>query len=151
MTLTALVAVGVLAGLTWLERPSPRRPPVLPYVAAGLAALVKGPVGVALIAAPLALVALMQRPRPALAELGLGRGIALVAGLVLVLYLSLALLESDGPAFLVTSSAHVDEVERALGSRAHVWQATARRRLYGNIVPRPCPGAGGDESGAPVR
>src|SRR5881409_3688271 len=37
MTLTACVAIGVLAGLAWLERPAPRRPPLVPYVAAGVA------------------------------------------------------------------------------------------------------------------
>jgi len=47
--------------------------------------------------------------------------------------------ESDGPAFLVTSRAHVDEVEHALGPSAHVWHATRRRRLYAN---RPPPGNG---------
>src|SRR5437773_1053110 len=46
MTLTACVTVGVLGGLSWLERPAPRRAPLVPYVAAGLGLLVKGPLAV---------------------------------------------------------------------------------------------------------
>src|SRR5438552_3034844 len=74
MTLTACVTVGVLGGLSWLERPAPRRAPLVPYVAAGLGLLVKGPLAVLLVAGPLALAALVQRPRPRVAELGLVRG-----------------------------------------------------------------------------
>src|SRR5438876_58651 len=64
MTLTACVTVGVLAGLAWLERPAPRRGPLAPYVAAGLGLVVKGPLALVLVAGPLALAALVQRPRP---------------------------------------------------------------------------------------
>src|SRR5881296_2437830 len=49
MTLTACVTVGVLGGLSWLERPAPRRAPLAPYVAAGLGLLVKGPLAVLLV------------------------------------------------------------------------------------------------------
>jgi hypothetical protein len=43
--------------------------------------------------------------------------------------------QGDGPAFLVTTSRHVAEVEATLGARAVLWQATPRRRLYGNRPP----------------
>src|SRR4029453_2603491 len=45
MTLSACVATGVLAGLAWLERAAPRGRPIVPYLAAAAATLVKGPVG----------------------------------------------------------------------------------------------------------
>src|SRR5436309_9235486 len=80
MTLTACVALGVLAGLAWLDSPSPRRRLLLPYVFAAFGVLVKGPLAIALVAGPLAIAALVHRPRPALAELGLGRGILIVVG-----------------------------------------------------------------------
>src|SRR5581483_1876221 len=93
MTVTACIAVGVLAGLAWMEHPEPRRPPIAPYVAAGLGTLVKGPIGAALIAGPLVLAALARRPRPAVGGLGLGRGIALTAGIAAVLYVPLAIFD----------------------------------------------------------
>src|SRR5216110_765065 len=61
MTLTACVTVGVLGGLAWLERPAPRRAPLVSYVAAGLGLLVKGPLALVLVAGPLALAALVER------------------------------------------------------------------------------------------
>src|SRR5690349_18187773 len=61
MALTACVAAGVLSGLAWLDRPAPRRPPLAPYVAAGLGMLVKGPLAAVLVLGPLGLAALMRR------------------------------------------------------------------------------------------
>src|SRR5205809_567554 len=63
MTLTACVTVGVLGGLAWLERPAPRRAPLVSYVAAGLGLLVKGPLALVLVAGPLALAARDPRRR----------------------------------------------------------------------------------------
>jgi 4-amino-4-deoxy-L-arabinose transferase-like glycosyltransferase len=98
MTLTLFVTLGVLGGLAWLERPLPRRPPLLPYVAMGLGTLVKGPIAGLLVAGPLVLAGLVRRPRPGLRELGLLRG-ALVAGaIVAALYVPAALLD---PSYLV--------------------------------------------------
>src|SRR2546428_5211120 len=81
MTLTACLTVGVLAGLAWLERPAPRRGPLAPYVAAGLGLVVKGPLALLLVAGPLALAALVQRPPPRVRDLGLARGTLVVAPL----------------------------------------------------------------------
>jgi 4-amino-4-deoxy-L-arabinose transferase-like glycosyltransferase len=94
MTLTACVTAGVLAGLAWLDRPRPGRPPLAPFVAAGLGTLVKGPVAAALVAGPLALAVLTRRPRPALAELGLGRGLAVAAAITALFYVPLGLLDA---------------------------------------------------------
>lgn len=84
MTLTACVTFGVLAGLAWLDRAPPRPPPLVPYVAAALGMLVKGPIALVLVGGPLALAVLARRPRPELRELGLVRG-ALVVGVVTAL------------------------------------------------------------------
>jgi len=93
MTLTACVALGVLAGLAWLDRQPPRRRPVLPYVFAALGALVKGPVAIALVGGPLALAALVHRPRPAFGELGLGRGVLIVLAITLLVCAPVAVLD----------------------------------------------------------
>jgi 4-amino-4-deoxy-L-arabinose transferase-like glycosyltransferase len=93
MTLTACLALGVLAGLAWLDRPPPRRPPLLPYIAAGLGTLVKGPLAVALVAGPLLLAALARRPRPSAGELGLARGLAIAVALAALLYVPVGLLD----------------------------------------------------------
>jgi len=93
MALTALVTVGVLSGLAWLERPAPRRAPLLPYVAAGLGVLVKGPVAAVLVAGPLLLAALARGPRPAWRELGLPRGLAIVLAIAAAVYVPVALLD----------------------------------------------------------
>jgi len=103
MTLTACVTASVLAGLAWLERPPPRRPPLGPYVGAGLGMLVKGPIAAALIAGPLALAALVRQPRPAPRELGLARGIAIAGALAALLYAPLALLDASYLAGLVAT------------------------------------------------
>jgi 4-amino-4-deoxy-L-arabinose transferase-like glycosyltransferase len=95
MTLTACVTVGVLAGLAWLERPAPRRGPLVPYVAAGLGLLVKGPLAVLLVAGPLALAALVQRPRARVAELGVVRGTLVVVALGALLYVPVGLLDAS--------------------------------------------------------
>jgi len=95
MTLTACVTVGVLGGLSWLERPAPRRAPLVPYVAAGLGLLVKGPLALLLVAGPLALAALVQRPRPRVAELGLVRGTLAVVALGALLYVPAGLLDAS--------------------------------------------------------
>src|SRR2546422_2140242 len=95
MTLTACVTVGVLGGLSWLERPAPRRAPLVPYVAAGLGLLVKGPLAVLLVAGPLALAAIVQRPRPRVAELGMGRGTLAVVALGALLYVPVGLLDAS--------------------------------------------------------
>src|SRR5437899_5242083 len=95
MTLTACVTVGVLGGLSWLERPAPRRAPLVPYVAAGLGLLVKGPLALLLVAGPLALAALVQRPRPRVAELGLVRGTLAVVALGALLYVPVGLLDAS--------------------------------------------------------
>jgi 4-amino-4-deoxy-L-arabinose transferase-like glycosyltransferase len=93
MTLTALVVIGVLAGLAWLDRAPPRRPPLAPWICAGLGTLVKGPVAIALVAGPLLLAALVRRPRPALRELGLVRGALVLIAIVAVLYVPTSLLD----------------------------------------------------------
>src|SRR5881628_3807072 len=97
MTLTACVTVGVLGGLSWLERPAPRRAPLVPYVAAGLGLLVKGPLAVLLVAGPLALAALVQRPRPRVVELGLVRGTLAVVALGALLRRPAGLLAAPSP------------------------------------------------------
>src|SRR5207244_12430546 len=73
MTFTACVTLGVLAGLAWLERPPPRRPPLMPYVAAAAGTLVKGPLAVLLVAGPVGLAALARGPRAASPGPGPGR------------------------------------------------------------------------------
>src|SRR5213595_3669808 len=104
MTLTACVTVGVLGGLAWLERPAPRRAPLAPYVAAGLGLLVKGPLALVLVAGPLALAALVERPRPRLGELGLERGVLTVVALGALLWVPVGLLDpSYLSAFAVTN------------------------------------------------
>jgi 4-amino-4-deoxy-L-arabinose transferase-like glycosyltransferase len=104
MTLTACIATGVLAGLAWLERPRPRRPPLAPYVAAALGTLVKGPLAAVLVAGPLVLAAAVQRPRPRLAELGLVRGLLVLGGLVAAFWTVVALLDpSYAERFLTTN------------------------------------------------
>jgi 4-amino-4-deoxy-L-arabinose transferase-like glycosyltransferase len=104
VTLTACVVIGVLAGLDWLDRPSPRRPPLAPWVLAGLGTLVKGPVAIALVAGPLVLAGLVHRPRPALRELGLVRGVLVLAAVAAVLYVPMAVLDpSYLHAFLATN------------------------------------------------
>src|SRR5947208_2640983 len=104
MTLTACVTVGVLGGLAWLERPAPRRAPLVSYVAAGLGLLVKGPLALVLVAGPLALAALVERPRPRLGELGLERGTLTVVALGALLWVPVGLLDpSYLSAFAVTN------------------------------------------------
>ena len=90
MTLTACVAVGVLAGLAWLDRPPPRRPPLVPYIAAAVGMLVKGPIALVLVGGPLALAVLARPPRPAVRELGLGRGAFLVAAVAALVWIPVA-------------------------------------------------------------
>src|SRR5438034_1375775 len=104
MTLTACVTVGVLGGLAWLERPAPRRAPLVSYVVAGLGLLVKGPLALVLVAGPLALAALVERPRPRLGELGLERGMLTVVALGALLWVPVGLLDpSYLSAFAVTN------------------------------------------------
>jgi 4-amino-4-deoxy-L-arabinose transferase-like glycosyltransferase len=95
MTLTACVTVGVLAGLAWLDRPPPRRPPLVPYLAAALGMLVKGPVALALVGGPLALAAIVRRPRPALHELGFARGASLVAVVAALVWIPVAFFDAS--------------------------------------------------------
>src|SRR5213594_4244829 len=95
MTLTACVTVGVLSGLAWLERPAPRRGPLAPYVAAGLGLVVKGPLALVLVAGPLALAALVQRPRPRVRDLGLVRGTLVVVALGALLWVPVGLLDAS--------------------------------------------------------
>jgi 4-amino-4-deoxy-L-arabinose transferase-like glycosyltransferase len=93
MTLTACATVGVLAGVAWLDRPPPCRPPLAPYVVAGAGMLVKGPIAVVLVAGPLLIAAAVRRKRPTLAELGLVRGIAVMAAVAAALYGPVAVLD----------------------------------------------------------
>ena len=95
MTFTACVTLGVLAGLAWLERPPPRRPPFVPYVAAAAGTLVKGPLAVLLVAGPLGLAALTRRPRPTWRELGFARGIAAGGAIVALVVVPMALLDPE--------------------------------------------------------
>jgi 4-amino-4-deoxy-L-arabinose transferase-like glycosyltransferase len=101
MTLTTCVTVGVLGGLAWIERPTPRRPPLLPYVAAAGGTLVKGPLAGVLVAGPLLIAAWLHRPRPTLREMGLGRGLAVAALIIAALYVPAAALDPDFPRYLV--------------------------------------------------
>jgi 4-amino-4-deoxy-L-arabinose transferase-like glycosyltransferase len=93
MTFTACVTLGVLAGLAWLDRPAPRPPPRAPFVAAAAAVLVKGPLGLVLVAGPLLLAAIGRRPRPTLRELDPGPGILIFAGIVLLGFAPIAFLD----------------------------------------------------------
>src|SRR5262249_12131231 len=95
MTFAAFVTAAVLAGLAWLERPQPRRPPVLPWIAAGLATLVKGPLAFVLIGAPLVVATALRRDRPTLRELGLLRGSAIVVALVAPVLVAAAVVDPD--------------------------------------------------------
>jgi 4-amino-4-deoxy-L-arabinose transferase-like glycosyltransferase len=105
MTFTAFVTAGVLAGLAWLERSPPRRPPLLTYAAAGLATLVKGPLAFVLIGAPLLAAMALRRQRPTLRELGLVRGTAIVVALVAPLVVAVAVLDpSYVTAFAATNA-----------------------------------------------
>lgn len=79
MVLTAVVTPGVLAGLAWLDAPSPRPPLRAPYLAAALAVLVKGPIGAILVVLPLLAAMFASATRPAWRELGLGRGLIVFA------------------------------------------------------------------------
>lgn len=45
------------------------------------------------------------------------------------------LFAGDEPVFLVTGRRHFQEIEDALGDRAHRWHGTVRRRLYANRPP----------------
>jgi 4-amino-4-deoxy-L-arabinose transferase-like glycosyltransferase len=93
MVLTACVVAGVLAGLAWLDRPPPRRPRLAPWIAAGLGMLVKGPLAAVLVLGPLGAAALLHRPRPAVAELGLVRGLAVAVAIAALLYGPVAVLD----------------------------------------------------------
>jgi 4-amino-4-deoxy-L-arabinose transferase-like glycosyltransferase len=104
MTLTVCVVVGVLAGLAWLDRGPPRRPPLVPYLAAALATLVKGPLGAVLVLGPLALALLLRRPRPRFGELGLVRGVALAGLVVAAFWLPVALLDASYATRFVTTN-----------------------------------------------
>ncbi len=104
MTLSACVAAGVLAGLAWLERSPPRGRPLVPYLAAGAATLVKGPVGAVLVAGPLLLAGVLRRPRPALGELGLVRGLALFSAIVALFWVPVALLDPSYLAGFTTTN-----------------------------------------------
>ena len=95
MVLTACVTLGVLGGLAWLERPAPRGAPLVPYVAAGLGLLVKGPLALVLVVGPLALAALVERPWPRLRDLGLGRGALVVGALGALLWVPVGLLDGS--------------------------------------------------------
>jgi 4-amino-4-deoxy-L-arabinose transferase-like glycosyltransferase len=93
MTLSACVAVGVLAGLAWLDRPGGRRMPLLPFVAAGLGTLVKGPIAVVLTMGPLALAWALARPRPTPSAARLLAGFATTAAIAAALYGPMAQLD----------------------------------------------------------
>jgi len=95
MVFTLFVSAGVLAGLAWLERSPPRRPPVLTYAAAGLATLVKGPLGFVLIGAPLVAAVVLRRERLALRELGLVRGTLIVVAIIAPFVVAAAVLDPD--------------------------------------------------------
>jgi 4-amino-4-deoxy-L-arabinose transferase-like glycosyltransferase len=105
MALTACIVAGVLAGLAWLERPPPRRPPLAPWLAAGAGTLVKGPLAAALVLGPLALAAATRRPRPTFAELRCGRGLLVAGAIVALLYvLPLALFDPGYLAAFATTN-----------------------------------------------
>src|SRR5207244_5494420 len=76
-------------------RPAPRGGRVGPYGATGLGLLVKGPLAVLLVAGPLALAAIVQRPRPRVAELGMVRGTLVVVALGALLYVPVGLLDAS--------------------------------------------------------
>jgi len=95
MTLTACLTVGVLAGLAWLDRAPPRRPPLTPYVAAALGTLVKGPLAAVLVAGPLVLAGVARHPRPAWRELGLARGLLVAVALVALFWVPVGLLDAS--------------------------------------------------------
>jgi 4-amino-4-deoxy-L-arabinose transferase-like glycosyltransferase len=93
MTLTACVAIGVLAGLAWLERPDGRRMPLVPWVAAGLGTLVKGPIALVLTLGPLALAWALARPRPRIGAARLLLGILTATAIAAALFVPVALLD----------------------------------------------------------
>ena len=95
MTLTACIAVGVLAGLAWLEHPEGRRAPLLPWIAAGLGTLVKGPIAFVLVLGPLAIAWMIGRPHPRLRDLRLVSGLVTALAIAATLYVPVALLDES--------------------------------------------------------
>jgi 4-amino-4-deoxy-L-arabinose transferase-like glycosyltransferase len=93
MVLTACVTLGVLTGLAWLEAPSPRRRLTGPYIAAALAVLVKGPIGIVLVAVPLGLAGVVSRAAVGWRELSLVRGFVIMVVLVGLPSLAIATLD----------------------------------------------------------
>jgi 4-amino-4-deoxy-L-arabinose transferase-like glycosyltransferase len=93
MALTASVVVGVLTGLAWLDRPPPRRRLRAPYVAAAVATLLKGPLGAVLALGPIAIAAVLRRPRPTWRELGLVPGLAIAGALVALFWVTVWFLD----------------------------------------------------------
>src|SRR5581483_3063270 len=119
MTFSVCVTAGVLAGLAWLERPAPRRAPLAPYAAAAAGTLVKGPLAIVLVAGPLAIAGALRRPRPSLDELGLVRGLGLVAVVVAAVLAPIALLDPSTALGLV--AAHTRRFGAASPHAAPVW------------------------------
>ncbi len=95
MTLTACIAVGVLAGLAWLEHAGNGRAPLLPWITAGLGTVVKGPIALVLVLGPLAAAWAISRPRPRLRDLGLASGLATTLAIAALLYVPVLLLDSS--------------------------------------------------------
>jgi 4-amino-4-deoxy-L-arabinose transferase-like glycosyltransferase len=95
MTLTACVTVGVLAGLRWLERPNGRGAPLLPWVAAGLGTLVKGPIALVLTIGPLVLAWTLARPRPRPGVWRLVAGLLTAIAIAAALYVPVGLLDAS--------------------------------------------------------
>jgi 4-amino-4-deoxy-L-arabinose transferase-like glycosyltransferase len=65
----------------------------VPWVAAGIGTLVKGPLAAVLVLGPLAVAAAIRRPRPALAELGVARGLAVATAIAAALYVPVGVLD----------------------------------------------------------
>ena len=109
MTFTACITIGVLGGLAWLERARPRGAPWVPYVAMGVATLVKGPLALLLVAGPLLCAAAASNKLPRIGELRLVRGAVLTAALAGVFWLPAAYVD---PGYLeALASTHLRRLE----------------------------------------
>lgn len=75
MLLTTCVTLGILSGLAWLDQPSPRGRLRGPYIAAALAMLLQGPIGLVLVWVPLVVAIVTRRRDWEWSELNVGGGL----------------------------------------------------------------------------
>lgn len=119
MTFTAWITLAVLSGLGWLERNAPREPPWFTYAATGIAVLVKGPLALVLVGAPLLAAASLDGRWSAWRDAGLGRGALLVATIAAIFYVPAALLD---PAYVAHfAHTHLRRLEATAPHNEPVW------------------------------